>query len=247
MKPLFFLLFAPVLLADPLFNLMDCTGREVKCSALFGPREPFPDPSQYLVEGRVVVGGVDLGPAWSPEATEVSYLPLLQTDSSFLAWAAYSGEDLDGWLVKCTLEGLTYTIEDLGMNGDGPHIIRDINRHGEAIANRFAGNGNGAFINQGQIKLWMVGEEWWEKLPYWGDDTTLFRINDKGQILGSTLFNYNEVVTTNLFVLTPVGVDVHTPEPGTWLLFLGGALLVGGIKTKVHRTGLFKSGRGVGE
>lgn len=233
-------LLAWPLVAEPLFNLFDCKGVESLCAAQFPGKPPMPDEeSPYFEGGRVVVDGIDLGPAWgSSEGVDLIYGPINQflalyvRGTQVIGHLTYNPQDFDGRVVSWLLDGTSaaLTVTEITTSFPGERIA-DVSSNGHYVG---AHNGqpfyDGLLLypGEGQFKNW---ERWEDHLRTFTETSMMLRVNDAGQALA--LFGYfdpDSLPEDRMFLLSPVGVPVppnlHTPEPGTLLLVGAGVLLL---------------------
>lgn len=235
-KLLLALLVASVLQASP-YYLYDCSGIVAACTDLV-PGNPTPrdggiHDNPFVVGGRVIITGHDLGPAYNGISPVPTFAALYVSDEAVVGWMVHPNDhDLDGHVVKWLLGPGAPVFIDTGISGPGPGIIRDVNSAGDVIGN--FGNNDRPFVNDQVFNIHMlVNPEYWEsRISGFGFSgaTELLRINEAGQILGTAQFwpDPAEISTANvrdtrLFLMSPTPVDFNPiPEPGDSLLVLWG-------------------------
>jgi hypothetical protein len=240
--PLLAILALP-LSAEPIFNLYECRGQEAGCLGMF-PGEPAMRDggddwrTRYVLGGRAVVNGYDLGEGRDPFnlVERVTYLPLYHRGSVVVGWR-YEGADYDddGSLVKWLLggNGESTILAEGGIFGSSPGII-DINSSGVAIGGSYGGPITPMFYDTEALTLENLRDEemWRTRIAFFRYTTNLLRINDDGQVLATTMFwGENGETEERLILLSPVGTPVtaiiHNPEPSTLVYLSGFWLLVG--------------------
>lgn len=224
--------------AEPLFTLFDCTGHAGVCEELFPGAAAKRDSNIYegpfVHEDRTVVAGVDLGrnfAVYKSEEPSETFIALFYRAPYVLGWHTGGGEDLDGCLIKWSLEGQgASVVQDGALCGSGPSI-NDVNATGLAIGGggtffSFPAYYDGDLLSPDSLA---GGWEVWNPRLVNIEQTRMLRVNDLGQVLAEMDFWEQGEQVTRQVVLTPEGVAAphHMPEPSTALLLLVGIV---GIK-----------------
>lgn len=225
--------------AEPLYTLYDCSGQESACNALFpgtaAAREDF------VVGGRVVVDGIDLGPArLAPIPTDAPTFAAFYHRGPWVIGRQYCCDgDEDGYLVRWLIEDSAATLFVSELSADYPGIS-DVNSSGQIVG---AGNSGSLHyydfaplrhaLSNADIPSYLTYEDSPTEMT-WGVDQML-RINNDGQALFTAQAPWWLPSETRLFLLSPIGAPapgLHTPEPSTVLLFGCGLLVVCGAKRR---------------
>jgi hypothetical protein len=246
--------------AEPIYNFYDCKGKEAICRAVFGPVvAPRANPETYIVGGRTVVSGVDLGPS-NPAVDVPSFRVLYDRLPWVVVWRACCDDDFDGHAVIVRIAGGVATMFEFPeLSGPSPTALGrfgDINASGQLIGEQT--NDDGPYIltprltPTGPSVDLLIGFDvshlanaslWAPIIGDWfgGQHTRLLQINDAGQIIGTTRFHVGEDVESRFFLLSPIGTPAPKglaaiPEPGTRASFLFGLGAVVLVALRRRRT-----------
>lgn len=245
------------LAAEPMYHLLDCKGQEAICEGAFGPPASPMDPQQYVVNGRTVANGVDLGRG-TPTVDVPWFWVLYDRSPWVIGWRfCCDGQDFDGHPVGWYIDGGAATLVELpDLGGPSPVVpgrFTDINAAGQFIGAkpydepyiatpRLEGGIPTIDLMGLSVSVLSNAETWQPIVGGLLSTAQLFRINDAGQILGMSGFrtgeDYAGPIEDRLIMLSPIGTPTpaglhHAPEPGTLALLALGLLACAASRLKL--------------